>query len=221
MENGLYNDIYFEIIDTQGNIQRVTGVYMIVDGGYQKIKWLIDPSKITSKLQHIYYSEWLESVRKDVECLNASLKNRWQILYNRVQYHSLTDIDNILNCCCIIHNMLLIIDGLSTSAWALDVNWELLNPDVNEEDDGYQSDDMNCDSDAGTVGVEMLDDPQPLVYSALNNMVLLTEDNVTASFNSCSYVKKTALVNHFVQLFNHGLVQWPKSFDQSKRSLFK
>jgi hypothetical protein len=112
--------------------------------------------------------------------------------------------------------MLLIFDGLNVSAWERDVYWENLNPDNGEVTTGYESDDMACDSDADTVGVENQPEPQPVVLSVMNNMVLLPEDNITASFNSCYYVKKTALVNHFIQLFNHGLVQWPKSFNEKK-----
>lgn len=110
LDNGLYADVVFEIIDVDGGIKRVTGVYIIVDGGYQKIKWLIDPSKITSQIHHINFSERLESVRKDSECLFSALENRWRILYNRMQYHNIEDVDNIFNTCCILHNMLLMVD---------------------------------------------------------------------------------------------------------------
>lgn len=58
----------------------------------------------------------MESVRKDVECTFGSLKARFRILRNPIEYHDQSCIDNVFFTCCIIHNILLTIDGLD-SRW--------------------------------------------------------------------------------------------------------
>ena len=60
----------------------------------------------------IRFSEWLESMRKDVECLFGIMKGRFFILRYGFRFYSITDCDNMWLTCCALHNMLLEIDGL-------------------------------------------------------------------------------------------------------------
>ncbi len=46
IQKGLYEDIAIELIGSDGHLHVVNGVYLIVDGGYKKMKCLMDPSFI-------------------------------------------------------------------------------------------------------------------------------------------------------------------------------
>jgi hypothetical protein len=56
------------------------GAYLIVDGGYHKWRDLQCPKKHSAVHRDIIWSEWLESVRKGVECLFGVLKGRFRCL---------------------------------------------------------------------------------------------------------------------------------------------
>ena len=129
----IYQNVTYEIIDDVVDTKTVTGVYVICDGGYMKDSFLIDPYAFRSSRSVIYWSEWLESLRKDVECLFGILKSRFRISRNPVAFHSKEDIQNIMFCCCILHNLILSADGIDT-AWEYDVAWDTLEP-VAELDD--------------------------------------------------------------------------------------
>ena len=106
--------------DDIGDTKTVTGVYVIRDGGYMKDSFLIDPYAFRSSRIVMYWSEWLESLRKDIECLFGVLKSRFRILRNPVTFHTIEDIQNIMFCCCILHNLILSADEIDT-AWEDDV----------------------------------------------------------------------------------------------------
>lgn len=62
-------------------------------------------------LSEIRWSQWLESMRKDVECTFGILKSRWTILDKGVQARKIENADQVWKTCCELHNMLLEIDG--------------------------------------------------------------------------------------------------------------
>jgi Plant transposon protein len=130
----LYENVTYDVIDANGVTVQVTGVYFICDGGYMKDSFLTDPYAFRSSRSVIYWSEWLESLRKDVECLSGILKSRWRILRNPVTFHKLEDIENIMYCCCILHNLVISADGIDT-AWEDDVAWDTLHPDADLDGD--------------------------------------------------------------------------------------
>ena len=61
-----------------GEVQEVKyrGAWVICDNGYLKWSMLICPFKLTTNRSEIRFSEWLESMRKDVECAFGILKQR-------------------------------------------------------------------------------------------------------------------------------------------------
>ena len=60
--------------------EKYKGAYVIVDNGYLKWSTTIPPMKTTSKRSEIRFSQWLESLRKDVECAFGIFKSRGRIL---------------------------------------------------------------------------------------------------------------------------------------------
>jgi hypothetical protein len=68
----LLQDNDFELLDFDrfGNVISVKykGVYAIFDNGYLQWSCTVPPFTITSDMDEIHWSKWLESMQKDVEC---------------------------------------------------------------------------------------------------------------------------------------------------------
>ena len=65
----------------------------------------------------VRFSEWIESIRKDIECFFGILKKRFTVLMTGVRTHSIKKCDEVFLTCCALHNRLLYLDGL-------DQDWE-------------------------------------------------------------------------------------------------
>jgi len=101
------------------------GAYVIVDNGYLDWSTTIPPLKESFNRAEIRFSQWLESLRKDVECTFGILKGRWRILKTGIRLHNTEVADRIWLTCCALHNLLLDVDGLS-SGWQNGIrsHWE-------------------------------------------------------------------------------------------------
>ena len=117
----LNTDHVFSLLekDKDGNIIEVqyVGAWFIVDNGYLNWSCTVAPMKNALCYKFIRISEWLESMRKDVECTFGILKGRFTILKTGVKLHGFEFTDQIWLTCCALHNMLLFADGL-------DEGWE-------------------------------------------------------------------------------------------------
>jgi hypothetical protein len=110
------SDLEFELYEEQadGTVikRKYRGAWLLVDNGYHHWAITIPPYKQSEFCNEICFSEWLESMRKDVECTFGILKGRWRILKAGIRVHGLEAGDNIWLTCCALHNMLLDHDGL-------------------------------------------------------------------------------------------------------------
>jgi len=88
------------------------GPWLIVDKGYLKWSTTVPPFKLTSLEEKRRWSQWLELLRKDVECTFGILKGRWHILKTGIRLEGVEVANNIFKTCCALHNWLLEIDGL-------------------------------------------------------------------------------------------------------------
>ncbi len=82
-------------------------------------------------------TELIESVRKDVECLFGILKQRFRILRFPFEYHDPVDITNVVKTCAILHNMMLLYDGLDLRLWEENIDWEKLDPDGGDDGEEF------------------------------------------------------------------------------------
>ena len=101
---------------------------MTVDGDYCRWPQTLDGYKSSLDNDEMLYQDHLASVRKDVECAFGILKKRFRMLRLPFLVRDAIDIEKIFKTCMIIHNMLLIDDGLN-SIGDLDGDW--LTEDVN------------------------------------------------------------------------------------------
>ena len=72
----------------------------------------IPPFKETQKCSEIRFSEWLESLRKDVECTFGILKGRWRVLKVGIRMHGILSCNRIWLTCVALHTIFLEADGL-------------------------------------------------------------------------------------------------------------
>ncbi len=118
-EGKVLSDVQFELFeyDAEGNVksQQYKGPWLIVDNGYLNWSATIPPFKITADQKEIRWSQWIESLRKDVECTFGILKGRWQILKTGIRLHGVEVVDDIWRTCCALHN------------WLLDLRQSLIN----------------------------------------------------------------------------------------------
>ena len=75
------------------------------------------PMKHPLTYEKIRFSEWIESIRKDIECTFGILIHRFAILKNGIRLGTIVKCDQVWRTCCALHNRLLIIDEL-------DKGWE-------------------------------------------------------------------------------------------------
>ena len=83
--------------DEEGNVNEVPykGVWFMVDNGYLSWSCTVPPIKDGTTYPEIRFSEWLESMRKDVECAFGILKGRFTILRYGTRFQSITRCDQL------------------------------------------------------------------------------------------------------------------------------
>ena len=89
------------------------GAWKTVDNGCLNWSTTVPPFKNPLTYRQLRWSKWLESMRKDVECVFGILKGRFRVLKTGIRLHGAEAADNIWCTCCALHNMLLEIDGLT------------------------------------------------------------------------------------------------------------
>lgn len=89
-----HQDRTFHTYNRLGLTTTWSGAYLLVDGGYSKCFSLVDPSLQEFSHSSMMWSEWLESLRKDVECTFGSLKQRFRFIKNKNRFHDLHTISN-------------------------------------------------------------------------------------------------------------------------------
>ena len=116
-----YSDNEFTLFERNkdGKVVEVIykGVWFIVDNGYLNWSCTVPPMKHPTTYEQIRFSEWLESMRKDVECTFGILKGRFLLLKYGIRSASIEHCDKVWLTCCALHNKLLFVDGLHK-------NWE-------------------------------------------------------------------------------------------------
>ena len=164
------------------------GVWTAVDGGYQKVACFIDPMHNRYGFPEVVFSEWLESVRKDVECAFGILKIRFRFLRGFVVYHDANTIENAFKTAAMLHNMLLEWDGLDEFCW------DNIHPD------GELQEDELIVSNVARVQVNNVDDIIVQVPLDLNNHPL---SYVKYSPGNYQLIREAIKV-HFNQRYNKG-----------------
>ena len=128
----VYKDHKYMVYDVRGVQEEETGLWLNVDGGYIGIpECLVGEPQCLDHYMN-FWTTFMESERKHVECAFGILKGRFRILKLPIRMHNFSEIDNMFVTCAILHNMCLDFDG-ADDGWNLGING----------DDGNFSDDEN------------------------------------------------------------------------------
>jgi hypothetical protein len=148
--------------------QNYLGCWVLCDNGYLAWSTTIPPYKCSKDRRAKCWSEWIESMRKDVECTFGILKGRWRILKTGIRLHGTKPANHIFKTCCALHNWLLEIDGLD-----------------NEWDRGVPSE------WEGSLGQHHVSDPQTADFFALHR---LEATNVHYDLCSTGYEEEEVII---------------------------
>ena len=72
---------------------------------------------ISELKDEVIIAEWLESMRKDIECTFEILKSRFRILKNTIRLKFEDDIEALFRTCAVFHNILLQFDSFLNPDW--------------------------------------------------------------------------------------------------------
>ena len=199
----------------------------MVDNGYLAWPTTIPLSKVPVNGRGIRFSDWLESMRKDVECTFGILKGRWRILKTGIRLHGVEACDKIWGTCCALHNWLLEVDGLD-DRWEQGVpsTWEGELGDFEEGDvrthaapSAIQT--LNSPAEfrnfdlSGMGAGNDCDENSSLTCEADDTVPAVSAVTETSSDEPISVIGlsqkhfKTKLVNHFDILFRQNKIVWP------------
>jgi DDE superfamily endonuclease len=108
-------DVKFELEDRlpDGKVTKVSyrGAWGLTDNGYHRWSCTQAPSKCNVLVSELKLSEWIESFRKDAECVFGILKGCFRILQTGIRLHGTMSADRVWLTCCGLHNLLLKSDG--------------------------------------------------------------------------------------------------------------
>eukprot|EP00804_Cyclotella_cryptica_P000426 CCRYP_020668-RA/>CCRYP_020668-RA protein AED:0.19 eAED:0.16 QI:0/-1/0/1/-1/1/1/0/308 len=226
----IFEDNGFELLEERhGNVIRVKyrGVWFIVDNGYLSWAITVPPFIHTQSQKEIRWSEWLESMRKDVECTFGILKGRWRILKSGIRLHGTDTVDCIWLTCCALHNMLLEVDGLD-QPWdgviAPTSTWEGELGDLNTEDVPLAlrrllSPAVVRNYDTSSMGLATCSQED----SALENIINETNEQLDTPVRQVHLLSmpffRSRLVDHFDILWRRGQLVWPRSCGRQSSTL--
>jgi len=196
----LMNDYEFELLERDSNGEiiclKYKGAWVLVDNGYLDWSVTVPPFTCPLTFADIRFSQWLESMRKDVECTFGILKKRWTILSKGVQAQSIEDADRVWKTCCALHNFLLNVDGY-------DEMWEGEIPSQPDDDytcfaiDRLNNPVMGPASQGAPCGSQTFQIPTPINQTAREVRKMDLKDF------------RMKLVEHFDILFHHHQIVWP------------
>ena len=91
---------------------KYSGAWGLVDNGYHKWSCTQAPAKQCLMKTEERLSDWIESFRKDAECVFGILKGRFCVLKTGIWLDGPLSADKVWLTCCALHNWLLDADGL-------------------------------------------------------------------------------------------------------------
>jgi hypothetical protein len=213
----------FELKNTRGNSIKMKVAYVFVDNGYLDWSTTVPPLKDSIKKSEVRFSQWLESLRKDVECTFGILKSRWRILKTGIRLHNTEAADNVWLTCCALHNMLLNVDGLSQGwengvplYWVTDRNGDLDVDDMpdairrlNNSHAGFV--DNCCSVDMSAFGLQEwhnkdLNQEEHADYQPVH---LTRGNNISVTDLSLNQFR-SMLIDNFDFQYKHSTIVWPK-----------
>lgn len=210
---GEMKDVAYLLYDEKGVPRLCRGAYLLSDNGYLKDGIFTCPIKTPHSREDLLWSEWCESVRKDVECFYRNIKSRWWFFKNGIRYHDADTIQDAFLTAVILHNMLMAYDGLIIELDnATEQYWDNLNPDCNSDEKDKEVEERNEDLMHACMSVKNVIN----IYDVEKNInKFMKGTNFTIkSFNDL----RSSLVTHFIHQYGIGDLWWPKALVAKKNN---
>ena len=225
----IMNDNIFELLqhDDNGAVIKVKyrGAWLLVDNGYLNWGITIPPMKNTLYITQTRWSEWLESMRKDVECTFGILKGRFRILKAGIRCWGVKVADDIWLTCCALHNMLLEVDGIDGSWDGIDGQFdfdenadnlpfalqrlhsaaERRNYDTSGMGPGFVNSDSEFEYDEEDMSIPI--EETMYEYLQINEINI---DGINDVRNLTADYFQLKLIEHFDILFKQYNIKWPR-----------
>ena len=136
MQCQVHQDRVFRTFTRTGEIIYWRGAYVITDGGYPTCFSFVNPTLPNYEYHTVLWAaEWLESIRKDVEQrLFGTLKFRFRWLMGPILFHDLETVNYAVRTCAILHNRLLVYDGMN------DFDWDNIDDTMDKDQDNISPD---------------------------------------------------------------------------------
>jgi hypothetical protein len=117
--NGLLvSDHVWELLDEDGNSRWMKGALILSDNGFSNFARVLKPIKITPSRKATAWSEWIESMRKDIERIFGQLKRHCDMLKDGYRFKSFTTNDNIFYTICALHNLVRDTEASENGYWS-------------------------------------------------------------------------------------------------------
>ena len=216
------NDNFFELLKENPNGEVVAikycGAWLIVDDCYLDWSVTIPPMRQTMFYKETRWSEWMESMRKDVECTFGILKGRWGILKAGISCHGVDITDEIWMTCCALHNMLLDKDGLSEE-WEGELGEFYWNKKSENIPFAIQrlhttSERRKYDTSGMGPGLSTNDD---IAYVDVDNSIKISPETINFVHQLPMDTFRARLIEHLDILFKQNKVVWPTRMNGSNR----
>jgi len=221
LQDNVFDLLYWEGAVGKSEIcrQQYRGAWGLVDNGYHRWTSTQAPAKVNALISEQRLSDWIESFRKDVECVFGILKGWFRILKTDIHLEGSVPADRIWLTCCALHNWLLEVDGLDTEwegeygnddpdecrRYAPMAIRHLTNPQLStfgSRDHKTASIENLCV--AQNAGDDNIDDDDDLVTD------IRTDENGAIFINTLSYADfRERLITHFDILHRNNKIRWP------------
>lgn len=203
-ENKIGENVSYKVLipTAEGGFEEIdlSSFYVIADGGYIDIPQIIRGLAYSGEEVKYKFSDWIASVRKDVECFFGILKIRFRFLKNPITLQEKEDLDNLFVTCCIINNMILKEDGLDT-LWESGVNWKTLHPAGEEAPEEVEAD---------PVYHPIVHDPASFIPKRIADLIPQREIDRCHPQRQQFGRLQLMLANHLQLMYGRGRLRWPK-----------
>jgi hypothetical protein len=208
--DGRHAHLEYSLYTKDGGYTTVQGGYLIADNGYPNSWMYAKPEKHRFDAKGVYWSEFLESIRKDVERTFGIVKKRFMFVKNPNQYHSQLVIQQGMWAACALHNMILDYDEAYNN-----VDWAVLDAAdagdeiaLGRERDGdiYETEDWV---------------PEKAPPGSGMGIIPATLGAPVRTYDPRKYEElEELLMDHFKYSFERGSVVWSQGFSVNRRLHF-
>jgi hypothetical protein len=210
----LFTNYPFRVNITGNDWIMKRGLYLICDGGY--LRWRCLQGVCDQTEHRLYFLQWskmMESVRKDIECVNGRLKKRFAVLRVPSLLRNKSLIDDVFFLCSSLHNLLLAYDGLDVymqddAAWLRAGNADDEEREDNDVFDKFDARMSEAERTAAADGVRP--DRRRLPRDAV--IVHGDDPDEWQAVDTGYHELRDLLAKHFIKAWDDRRVQWPKRY---------